>query len=389
MERLNATDRRALASLAHTENHSVGSVICQEGDPGDALYVVVRGRVAILKEMQDGRDTLLGVRGPGEILGEMSLVGQQPRFASLVAAEATDLLHIKAADFSELMDRYPIIGWAILNVLNDRLHESDLARTTIIEEEEALSRRLQRLSNEAERLAELARVRQETIELIAHDLRTPLAVIDGCLDLLRESLPKESGDSVEELLVLAERSAERLTSLLEQLLSAARREAPDATMARQPIDLRLLLHHAVENAHALSTESGIELSEAVLLDLPQPVGDAGQLERVMANLLDNAMSYTPSGGKVVVSASGEKSEVRVSVTDTGPGIPSEHREVIFERFTRVPGVQGKRQGFGLGLYFCRQVVKAHGGRIWVEPGPDGIGSRFVFVLPVEKGRKDG
>jgi signal transduction histidine kinase len=196
-------------------------------------------------------------------------------------------------------------------------------------------------------------------------------------------------DSAEELLVLAERSAKRLTSLLEQLLGAARRETPDATMARQPVDLCLLLLQAVENAHALSKESGLELGRAVPPDLPQPLGDTGQLERVMANLLDNAMSYAPSGGSIVVSATAEGSEVRVSVTDTGPGVPAEHRELIFERFTRVPGVQGKWQGFGLGLYFCRQVVEAHGGRIWVEPGPDDVGSRFVFALPVERGQRDG
>jgi len=99
----------------------------------------------------------------------------------------------------------------------------------------------------------------------------------------------------------------------------------------------------------------------------------------MVNLLDNALSYTPAGGSVVIAAVRGENEVEVSVTDTGVGVPPEHREHIFERFARVPGDQGRRRGFGLGLYLCRQVVQAHGGRIWVEPG--NVGSSLVFTLP--------
>jgi NtrC-family two-component system sensor histidine kinase KinB len=78
----------------------------------------------------------------------------------------------------------------------------------------------------------------------------------------------------------------------------------------------------------------------------------------------------------------QKNSIEISVTDTGPGIPEEYREHIFERFSRVPGTQGRSKGFGLGLWFCRQVVEAHGGRIWAEPGHGNKGARFVFTLPV-------
>jgi signal transduction histidine kinase len=102
---------------------------------------------------------------------------------------------------------------------------------------------------------------------------------------------------------------------------------------------------------------------------------------VLGNLVDNAISYTPAGGRVVVSATAKGTGAEVSVTDTGSGIPVEYREHIFDRFSQVPGAQGRRRGFGLGLYFCRQVVQAHGGQIWMESGPHDIGSRFFFTLP--------
>lgn len=383
MDRLDEASRQVLLARGRHEWFPVGAVICQEGDPGDALYIVERGRVAVLKEMSDGRSTLLGYRGPGEILGEMSLVGQQPRFASLVAVEDTELLCIAAPDFPQLLDANPAISWAILNVLNDRLHAADTARTNIIQAERQLAYRVQRLTTEADRQAELARMRQESLELIAHDLRTPLAVIEGCLQMLRTTLPEEAQAASGGILDLAAHSTQRVSSLLNSLLEAARQDDLEAMLVYRPLTLPDLIESAVLSVSPAAEEAGIRLTQNVPPDLPRPRGDAGQLERVLVNLLENAISYTPSGGQVAVAAALRDGEIELSVTDTGPGVPAEYRESIFERFIRVPGVTGRRKGFGLGLYFCRQVVKAHGGRIWVEPGPGGVGSRFVFTLPVE------
>jgi len=393
MDRLAEADRRALLGAARAEHYEPGDVICRQGDEGDMLYVIVSGRVAVLKEILGGNKRsgaiLLGYRGSGEILGEMSLVGSRERSASLVAVEDSEMLCIEAVRFSALMVRQPAISWAVLSVLNDRLQEADAARTVIVQEEQELAQQVVDLTGETERLAELARVRQETIELLVHDLRTPVAVIDGCLQMLEASLPPDALAAVEKILGLADQSTARLMSLLEELLSAARQESTMATLVREPCDLPRMLREAVESAQA--TAQGAKL--ALSLELPQrgsggqtddglsAVGDRAQLRRVVDNLIENAMSYTPGGGRVVVAAALAGDEIQVSVTDTGPGVPEGHRELIFERFTRVPGVEGRRQGFGLGLYFCRQVVEAHGGRIWVEPGPGGVGSRFVFTLP--------
>jgi signal transduction histidine kinase len=179
-----------------------------------------------------------------------------------------------------------------------------------------------------------------------------------------------------------------MMSLLEELLEAAHRETLGREAVREPIDLNKLLRDAVDGAQASARGAHLKLSLALPARLPPLQGDRTQLHRVLGNLLENAISYTPDGGQIVVAAREVGQQAEVSVTDTGPGIPEQHRELIFERFVRVPGVAGRRHGFGLGLYYCRQVIRAHGGRIWAEPAPRGSGSRFVFRLPLQGGHAD-
>ena len=384
LERLEEKERVALLAAAHVEHCPADTVVCREGDAPEAVFIIQSGRVAVLKEVEEGRPVLLGYRGPGEILGEMSLLAKQPRSASLVTVEATALLRIAAADFPSLAARFPGINHAMLNVLSDRLQEADAARTRVIQEERGLAQRLETVTGEAERLAEMARVRKETLELVVHDLRTPLTVIDGCLDMMRLSLPRGTLPSVLQLLEMAQRSTRRLTDLSESLLEAARREATAEELGRRPLNLGGLVENAVECSWAMAQRSNLALQTQVPSDLPQPPGDPAQVQRVLDNLLENAISYTPSGGRILVAVQPVNGEVQVSVTDTGPGVPAEQRHAIFERFVRLPDARARRQGLGLGLYFCRQVVQAHGGRIWVEPGPENVGSRFVFSLPLDR-----
>jgi signal transduction histidine kinase len=384
LNRLTEADCQVLLSRASREHHATGSVICREGEHGNTLYIIQAGRVAVIKDVSSGYQVLLTYRGPGEIIGEMSLVSQQPRSASVIALEETELLSLRVDDLRTLLDAKPGVSWAILNVLNDRLYEADRARSTMLVEEQQMSERLAHLSGEAERLAKVARGHKESIELLAHDVRTPLAVIEGCLQMLRLNQSGKDQDPTNQILDLAQRSAKRLLALLEELLVEARHDALSALEPQQPVDLVRLLQSAVEAISITAQQTHVQVDLEVPTDLPRPLGESVQLERVVANLLDNAMSYTPAGGKITVAALDRGLEVEVSVTDTGPGIPPELREQIFERFSQVPGMQARRQGFGLGLYFCRRAVQTHGGRIWVETGPGGYGSRFVFTIPLKE-----
>ena len=118
------------------------------------------------------------------------------------------------------------------------------------------------------------------------------------------------------------------------------------------------------------------------------MADGEILQRVLVNLLDNALKFTPSGGQVWVEGRPEDAVVELSVVDTGPGIPPEERERVFEKFTQVRGHEMARKGSGLGLTFCQMAVEAQGGRIWIEDGPQGRGSCFTFTIPRVAGGVD-
>jgi signal transduction histidine kinase len=150
-------------------------------------------------------------------------------------------------------------------------------------------------------------------------------------------------------------------------------------LQREPVDLCVLIREALDLYEYVAEEKHIQ----VTTDLPQTCpawADATRMRQVFANLLDNAIKYTPEGGQVQVSMAEAEEQVMFSVADTGIGISVEDHQRIFEKFYRVPGVAGSYEGTGLGLSIVKTIVEGHGGRIWVESQP-GAGSTFIVVLP--------
>jgi signal transduction histidine kinase len=139
----------------------------------------------------------------------------------------------------------------------------------------------------------------------------------------------------------------------------------------------------------LALELNVTLTVNVPTSLPSLNIDAEKIERVLLNLVDNAIKFTPANGYVSISAhepgkmGAEDNFVRVEVCDTGPGVPGQHKERLFDRFAQIDGQRGQRRGTGLGLTFCKLAVEAHGGQIWIEDNPQG-GAIFAFTLPVFK-----
>jgi signal transduction histidine kinase len=148
------------------------------------------------------------------------------------------------------------------------------------------------------------------------------------------------------------------------------------------VDLYALIEQIILDFKHQSQQYGITLRNEVSQGLPNVNVDQGKLQRVMINLVENALKFTPSGGEVVVKTEMANSGIIVHVEDSGPGIPDEYREKIFERFVQVPDQLGRQRGIGLGLTFCRLTIEAHGGKIWVDSRPGG-GSVFSFFLPLD------
>lgn len=232
---------------------------------------------------------------------------------------------------------------------------------------------------------ELQRMRDDLTRMIVHDLRSPLSAIFSGLELLGDMLP-ESGykGPMLEAVSASQHSCVRLLDLVNSLLDISKMEAGQMKMSLQPLDLGRLIAHALDWLSPLAQAQGVTVSSRVE-EAWEVMADEEKLSRVFTNLVDNALKFTLTGGQVTVLAErapGEEKFIRCAVRDSGPGIPAEYRERIFDRFVQVQGVRtGRRRGTGLGLTFCKLVVEAHGGRIWVE-SEESQGSTFYFTLPL-------
>ncbi|MFN3307722.1 MAG: GAF domain-containing protein [Anaerolineales bacterium] len=226
----------------------------------------------------------------------------------------------------------------------------------------------------------LETLRNDLISMIYHDLRSPLANVVSSLDVLENILPLENEPALKSLLNIAIRSIERIQRLTNSLLDLRRLEAGQPINNPQPQSVEEIIADSIDavQAAADSKHQVIETKLAALL--PAVLADGEMVRRVLINLLENAIKYTPQGSRIGVGAQPVGEMVEFWVQDRGPGIPPSEQERIFDKFTRLHSAEGQH-GFGLGLAYCRLAVEAHGGRIWVESQPN-QGSCFRFTLPM-------
>lgn len=230
----------------------------------------------------------------------------------------------------------------------------------------------------SERL-ELDELRADLTSMLFHDLRSPLGNIISSLEMMQTSTAAKD-EGIHSMMAIALRSSRRLSRLVDSLLDLGQLEAGKAVLHRSVAPIRSLIAEALEEVHPVAENKGHALQFQLPPELPQVDMDVDMIRRVMINLLENAIKYTRTGGRITASAAQTEGEVVVSVADSGPGIPAREQQHIFEKFTRIQQ-QGRSKGLGLGLAFCRLAVEAHGGRIWVE-SEEGQGSTFRFSLPV-------
>ena len=231
------------------------------------------------------------------------------------------------------------------------------------------------------RLKRLERTRQEFVANVSHELRTPLSLIKGYAETLLDGA-KDNPEVAVKFLQTIDRNAERLKLLIEDLLTISELESGRLRLNLQPVALRPLLEKLVADFKSLAEAKQVQLVDEAP-DL-QVRADAGRLEQVLCNLIENAIKYGRPLGTVAIRARPVNGkEVEVSVQDNGPGIPPEALERIFERFYRVDKARSREQGgTGLGLSIVKHIVQAHGGKAWVKSDL-GRGATFYFTLPQE------
>jgi signal transduction histidine kinase len=189
-----------------------------------------------------------------------------------------------------------------------------------------------------------------------------------------------SDSPIAQLVDIALRSGQQMQDLIDSMLDVSRLEQHEVPLSRSHVDLDTLMRAVEDQLSPMATASQVELKFDVQGESLVPWIDQDMIRRVLANLVTNAIKYSPRRGQVEIVANGKEGCLQLSVTDEGPGIPAEYQWRIFDKFARVQSKEA-RSGVGLGLAFCRLAVEAHGGRIWVESTP-GQGSTFLFTLPL-------
>lgn len=359
--------------------YSKGDYIFHQGDADPGMYVVDKGLVAILKETEGDPPVTLGYRNRGEVFGEVSLLADTVRTASVVALEPTTVHYIsKDVFWSRIHDDEEFRSGIIKTLINVLLN-ADHSRVKSATTERKMSENIQELSNENDRLSEIMTLRHETIHFIVHDLRNPLNLTMLALSMMGDDVSTEN----EMFLGMAQDGVQRMLRLVDTMLDVERLEDDGLVLDYELFDLAEMVAEAVERFQALA-----ERKEVVLL-LNRPDGmaqyitaDKERIDRVITNLLDNALKYTPMNGTVTVNVEYTDEEAIVNINDTGPGMTDEQRAHVFERFAQ-NNDEDRRRGFGLGLAFCRSAVLAHDGLIWAEAGDNRQGSKFGFSLPLK------
>jgi PAS domain S-box-containing protein len=229
------------------------------------------------------------------------------------------------------------------------------------------------------RLYESARravqARDETLSIIAHDLRSPLAAAHVSAATLFDG---SNGDPIRACAERIQRSLNRANRLIDDLLDLAGIEAGKLSIDAQSISPPLLVREAVEALLPVAANASLDLRTTMPAGLPAVHADMFRVHQVLSNLIENAIKFTPAGGKIVVSAAEGRDEIRFAVADTGPGIAPEHLPHVFDRFWQQQTKTGR--GAGLGLAIAKAIIDVHHGRIWMESGPE-KGTTVHFTLP--------
>lgn len=236
------------------------------------------------------------------------------------------------------------------------------------------------------RFREADELKSTFISVISHELKTPVALIKGYVSTLRREDASWNREVVQDSLEVIEEEADRLTELIENLLSASRLQAGALSIHLSDVNIRDLARRVVER---MQTQT---VNHTIVVDFPENfpwvMGDEDRLEQVLTNLIANAIKYSPEGGEVRVSGQIRPGHVILCVSDQGPGIAQEDIPHVFDRFYRSSAAVRNTKGAGLGLYLARAVIEAHAGRIWVD-SKGGEGARICFSLPLDQAVQGG
>ena len=239
------------------------------------------------------------------------------------------------------------------------------------------------LFDDVTREKEIDQMKSDFISLVSHELRTPLTSIIGFVSFILDGKAGAINDRQRNSLARVQRQSKRLAALINDLLDISRIESGRIQMEQVPISILDIVTQRIEEIRPQADEKSIQLDLNAPESVPQILGDEARMGQVFTNLIGNAIKFTPDNGEVSVKVEADGNLLHVEVIDTGPGIPPEERQKIFDKFYQLSDISTRQQGgSGLGLSISKSIVEAHGGKLWIDDGNQGKGSNFQFVLPL-------
>ena len=384
---LTAAARRMAGGDLSARTRLVGSD--EVAELGRALDQLASGLMGALGELRTERDLMSGVlhgMQEGVLLldrtGRVALANLALRDMLLLGPDVVGkslLEMIRNAELKRILDEAAKAHEAI----SDELDLGDLKPRRLLVHAAALPGEpggLLAVFVDVTDLRRLETMRRDFVANVSHELRTPIATVRSAAETLRRALDTQP-DAAPDFVDIIERQAERLQSLVEDLLDLARIESRQLKLSVEPIALPPMMRHMISLFRDRADARRIVLETEIATDMPLIRADRRALEQVMTNLLDNAVKYATEGAHVLIRAVPEGGSVRIYVQDTGPGIEAKHLPRIFERFYRVDAGRSRDLGgTGLGLAIVKHLVEAMEGHLGVESAP-GQGTTFDFALP--------
>ena len=363
-----------LARSAHEAVFPAGAVIVREGEPGDTFFIIVDGRVRVTKFLALGTERVLNELGPGHFFGEMALVEEAARVATVTARDNVSVLTINHHDFQELLTHNAPAGLAVMCAVVHRFRDAD--RHAI---EELRDKNLELARAYAE-LAEATRRKSEFLTVISHELRTPLTAIRGYAETLLDGAIDDAEHNRKFLEVIRS-NAIRLTNIASDLLvlSELEQHRPLQEPA-EPVPVQPVIESAIR-----TVESAARLRQIRITAEPADYCVRAlrfRLEQALVNLVDNAVKFSPPGTEVRIACNRtDGGMVEIHVIDQGIGIPEADLPRIFERFYRVDKARSREAGgTGLGLSIVKHIAELFGGSVRVKSRLN-EGSTFTLCFP--------
>jgi len=358
--------------IANSQVHSYepGAILCRENAIEDRFYMILEGEAEVTKNINNNEVRLLKTLGPGDFFGEMALIHNAPRAATVAAKSPLTTLELDKAGFDRVLHNSSSVAMAMVSEISNRLRQNDQLAV------DDLRMRASELAEAYQKLAEQELARREFLTNVAHELRTPLMVASGYLQMLQKGLM--SGEQLTAGIETVARNVQQIVSLVNDILFL---QEMDLVLPEfQMVDMNEVARSVAEKYKSQAAERDVTLRLTPSPNLPPVSGDSKSLERALMALVDNAVKFSPKGGAVEVRLGERDRQVIVSVEDHGIGIPKENLPRIFDRFYHLErSGDDLFGGIGLGLAITRQVIEQHQGSLDVSSTP-GKGSVFTLTL---------